>query len=274
MKVNLFDVKDQYGYESKWWKHISSATFGFHDKLNDIGSYEVEENDILYLNQRAPEGYFEKFWFIVTDMGVERTDLAEVKEVLSERLVDFVKTNKKFPYCCIVAKIFKNKKVQVNFEPSDFDKVVFKFSPGDFGIEDVQEFFEGLSTVTVNPADTGGSIQSTRKVSPKPKPTKTKLFPADRRIIVHRGEIREIQESTRKYEDEVYTVFILRLENGAYELEGENEEPFHSVIAQISEKMYERKALKIGDTVFLKGKTKNDRKLGDIIHNIRTLNKI
>ena len=271
MKVNLFEIKDEYGYNSNWWKHISSENFAFHERLQNLGSYEVEENDIIFLNERAPEGYFKKFWFIATDMGLERTDISEVKEVLIKSLIDFVNSHGKLPYGCVVGKIFKNKKVQIEFQPNKFDKIILKYSPGDFGIEDVQEFFQGLDTTDINPVDLN-TVKAQKKSSAKPRTQKTKLFEANQKIVVHSGKIKSVEESVRKYEDEVFTVYILHIENGEYQLEGNGKTPFNSIIAQISENLFNKKNPKPGDTVYLKGRTKNDWTLGDIIHNIRTLN--
>jgi hypothetical protein len=91
MKVNLYEVKEEHDLESNWWKHIRSSDFGYFEKLRNLRSYIVEEDDILILNQRAPEGYFEKYWFIATDMGMERTAKSEVTEVLTKRLVEFAR---------------------------------------------------------------------------------------------------------------------------------------------------------------------------------------
>ena len=59
--------------------------------------------------------------------------------------------------------------------------------------------------------------------------------------------------------------------NGTYALEGENEEDFEEVVAQISENLYDKMNPEIGDTIYCKGRTKNDWTYGDIVHNIRTL---
>ncbi|MHA1112051.1 MAG: hypothetical protein ACTSRE_13165 [Promethearchaeota archaeon] len=274
MKVNLYEVKDEHGYESNWWKHIRSEDFGFFEKLWSLGSYIVEEDDILYLNQRAPEGYFEKYWFIATDMGVERTDKSEVNEVLTKSLVEFVRTQGKMPFGCFVSKEFKNKNIQVNFEPNKFDKIIMKLSPGEFDIEDVQDFFRDLETVDINPADS--TFEESRgimkpKPKSKPKSTKPQIFPSGERIIINKGEITEIEKREQSYEGRAFYQYMLHLINGSYELEGEPEEDFPEVYAQISESLYNKKSPQVGDMIYCKGRTKRDWTFGDIVHNIRTL---
>ncbi|MBN2154680.1 MAG: hypothetical protein JW776_01370 [Candidatus Lokiarchaeota archaeon] len=271
VEVNLFEINDRHSLQSNWWHHIKIKDFGFLERLQNIASYEVELGDILFLKQKAPEGFFEKYWFIVTDKGVERTDLSEIKEVLSESLVDFVNRNGKLPYSCVVAKLFKNKKVQVNYEPTYYDIIVMKFSPGDFDIEDVQGFFEDLDAVEMNPIDSG-LVTKARTVTPSTsKSKKVKLFPPNKRITIQKGTIQNIEEMTQKYEGEIYSVYLLHLVEGIYEVEGEGETSFDEVYAQISENLFNKMNPKVGDSVYCKGRTKNHFKLGDIVHNIRTI---
>ena len=247
----------------------------FVENIRNLRSYIVEEDDILCLNQRAPEGYFEKYWFIATDMGVERTDKSEVKELLTKSLVEFVRAHKKMPFGCSVFKEFKNKSIQVNFEPNKFDKVIMKLSPGEFDIEDVQDFFKGLDSVELNPAEsTFEEDRGLNKPKPKSKPrsTKPQIFPSGERIIINRGEITEIEKRKQSYEGREFYQYILHLINGTYELDGEPEEDFPEVYAQISESLFDKKNLKVGDVIYCKGRTKRDWTYGDIVHNIRTLN--
>jgi hypothetical protein len=274
MEINLFNVKEEYGYESNWWKHIQSEDFGFFDHLQNMQAYPAEVNDILFLNQRAPEGYFEKFWFIVTPNGLERTDLSEVKEILKTSMVDFVQKCEKLPFGCFVYKEFKNKKIQINYEPDKFDKIVMKFSPGDSGIEDVQDFFGGLESITTNPAENVEvkKLDKSRKQNPKiNQGPKLKLFPSGIRIVIKRGTIQNIEKIEQNYEGRVYYQYMLYLKEGIYELENEKEQNFKEVLAQISENLYEKIGPKIGDCIYCKGRTKNDWTFGDIVHNIRTL---
>lgn len=272
MKVNLYEVKDEYGYESNWWKHIRSADFGYFEKLRNLRSYIVEDDDILILNQRAPEGYFEKYWFIATEMGVERTAKSEVTEVLTKYLVEFVRAHGKMPFGCYIFKEFKNENIQVNFEPNKFDKIAMKLTPGDFDIEDVQDFFRDLETVGENPADSVSEENNkSSKAKSKPRSTKPQIFPSGERIIINTGEITEIEKRKQSYEGREFYQYMLRLINGTFELEGEPEEDFPEVYAQISESLYDKKNPQIGDIIYCKGRTKRDWTFGDIVHNIRTL---
>ncbi|TFG18468.1 MAG: hypothetical protein EU530_09295 [Promethearchaeota archaeon] len=275
MKVNLFEVKEEHGYESNWWKHIRCLDFGFIENVRNMGSYIVEENDILWLNQRAPEGFFEKYWFIATDMGVERTNKSEISEVLTKSLVEFVRAHGKMPFGCSIFKEFKNKSIQINFEPNKFDKVVMKLSPGEFDIEDVQNFFRGLISVEQNPAEsTFEEDKGEDKPKPKAKPRSTKpsIFPSGERITINKGEIKEIEKRKQSYEGREFYQYILHLINGIYELEGQPEIDFPEVFAQISESLYDKKNPQVGDIIFCKGRTKRDWTYGDLVHNIRTLN--
>ena len=274
MEINLFEVKEEYGYESNWWKHIRSSDFGYFDQLQNMQAYLVEKNDFLFLNQRAVEGYFEKFWFIVTPNGLERTDSNEVKEILTKSMVEFARKYEKLPYGCYIFKEFKNKNIQINYEPDKFDKVVMRLSPGDFGIEDVQEFFGGLESVQVNPAESikkTWSDASKRRESSTRRLTGSKLFASGKRIVIQRGELKKIEKRERNYEGKIYFQYLLHLTEGIYEIEDEEEKNFKELIAQISESLYDKIEPQIGDCIYCKGRTKNDWTLGDIVYNIRTL---
>ena len=275
MKVNLYEVKEEHDLESNWWKHIRSSDFGYFEKIRNLRSHIVEKDDILILNQRAPEGYFEKYWFIATDMGVERTAKSEVTEVLTKKLVDFVRTKGKIPFGCYVYREFKNQSIQLNFEPNKFDKVIMKLKPGDFDIENVQDFFRELESVEIYPAEVD-SEENDEKFKPKsksrPRSTKPQIFPAGERIIVKSGEIVVIEKRKQTYEGRDFFQFMLHLKDGIYQLEGLPDERFSEVYAQISESLFNKKNPQVGDVIYCKGRTKIDWTYGDIVHNIRTLN--
>jgi hypothetical protein len=179
------------------------------------------------------------------------------------------------PYGCYIYKEFKNKNIQVNFEPNKFDKVIMKLTPGDFDIEDVQDFFRELKPVEENPAESesekleGDFKPNSEK---KPRSTKPQIFPAGERIIINSGEISEIEKKKQTYEGREFYQYMLHLINGTYELEGESQEEFLEVYAQISENLFNKKNPQIGDIIYCKGRTKRDWTYGDIVHNIRTLN--
>jgi hypothetical protein len=149
-----------------------------------------------------------------------------------------------------------------------------KLSPGDFGIEDVQDFFGGLESVKVNPAENikdKWSEEPKQGIPNKTRASKPNLFPSGKRIVIKKGIVQKIDKREQNYEGRVYYQYLLYLKDGEYELENEEERIFKELIAQISENLYNKMDPQIGDSIYCKGRTKNDWSLGDIVHNIRSL---
>lgn len=275
MEVNLIDIRDKYGLEGNWWFHINSENFGFHQGLKNISEYEVEEDDILYLKQRVPEGFFETIWFVVRDGDVVKASLSDVKGILSKSLMNFITEYKKLPFSCVVSEYYKNKSVKITYAPTQYDKVIMKFTPADLGMDEIHDFFRDLESNVENPIS-----DNERKIKPQfqmkqsttrpQKSTKNRLFAANQKITILRGKITNIQQNTRTYQEELYNVFILRLEKGVFEIDGE-EHDFEELYAQISENLYNKHKPQIGMSVYCTGRTHNDWTLGSIVHNIRTI---
>jgi len=155
MQINVFDIKDDLG--GNWWHHINVSNFGFLSKISDLKSHDVEENDILIHKEIKKGDRFPTIRYHL--IAGEQTKIIkndEVKEVLAEELVEYVRENKKFPFACHLAKIFKNGNAQIDYKPTQFESFALKIVPEMYGIENTEEFFEGLETEESNP------IQSTQ----------------------------------------------------------------------------------------------------------------
>jgi len=86
--------------------------------------------------------------------GVDGTRIVKnnvIKKVLVERLVEYVWENKRFPFTCHLAKIFRNGNAQINYEPTQFESFALKIIPKMHGIENIEGFFKGLETEKSNP---------------------------------------------------------------------------------------------------------------------------
>jgi len=275
MEVNLFDVRDKYGLESNLWFHISRETFGFRQILKNADQYEVEEDDILCAKQRVPEGYFETIWFVVRDGEVEKASLNDVKVILSKSLITFITNYKKMPYSCEVSEYYKNKSVKITYTPTQYDKVIMKFTPADLGMEEIHDFFRGLEISGENPSsdnesETKSQFQVKRSTVTLKKSSRIRQFTPNQKITILKGKITDIQQDKRYYQEELYNVYILHLVEGVFEIDGDERE-FEELYAQISENLYNKQEPQIGQDVYCTGRTHNDRNLGDIVHNIRTL---
>ncbi len=270
MEVNLFEVGEENGFSSNWWFHISSKNFGFHTSLKNIAAYEVENNDVLMLKEKNIEGYFRSFWFIVSNNEVRRSEKEEIQEVLSSQIIHFVSKHKKLPYKCR-AKLHANRNVRIYYQPTQYDKIVMLFRPGDYSIEDVYDFFDGLDTIEGNPIEISSKTAKFEGFSLRKNSRNPSLFLSGQRITIQKAKINLIEEKERKYGDKAFTVYLLHLINGEFELENKERGEFDNIIAQVSENLYKSSILQPGNIVYLKGRTKNDWELGDIVHNIRVI---
>lgn len=150
MKINIFDIKDD--LEGNWWHHIHASNFGFLDKITDQKSHEVEVDDIL-IHKEIKEG--ERFptiqYHLITEKGIKTFSKSVVSEVLTNNLVCYIQENKKFPFACSLAQIYKNGNGKVNYKPTQFDSFSLKIVPEIHDIENTEDFFEGLETEKSNP---------------------------------------------------------------------------------------------------------------------------
>lgn len=159
MKINIFDIKDD--LSGNWWNHIYATNFGFLDKIVDLRSHKVEVGDVL-IHKEIKEG--DKFptirYHLIVGDGTKIVKNDEVKEVLAEKLVEYVRENKRFPFACHLAKIFKNGNAQIDYKPTQFESFALKIVPEMYGIENTEDFFEGLETEKSNPVQSTQLIQS------------------------------------------------------------------------------------------------------------------
>jgi hypothetical protein len=151
LKIDLTKLDNE--IKGEWFQHIHSSDFGFAMKLMGIKNYDVEKDDII-IHKEIKEG--DPFptirYVVIEDKGYHVADKEEVKEILGNKLIDFVKKNKKLPFACRFNKVFKNGAVQVDYNPSQYDKFPIRIVPKEHGISDLEKFFKDLKSEPVNPA--------------------------------------------------------------------------------------------------------------------------
>jgi hypothetical protein len=145
MKLNLNSISDD--LSGNWWLHIHSSNFGFLSKISDLSNHEVKIEDIL-IHKEIGEG--ERFpsvrYHLVKEKGTKLIENEKAKEILANKLVNYIRKYKILPYACKVAKFFKNGNVQINYHPTDFDNFSLKVIPKTHGIENPKDFFKDLQT--------------------------------------------------------------------------------------------------------------------------------
>jgi hypothetical protein len=143
--MNLTQISDD--LEGNWWHYIRINDFGFLQTIPDPTNLKVIERDIL-IHKQIKEG--ERFptirYHLIKNNKPEIIKNEEVKELLANKLVEYVKSKKKLPFACKVAKFFKNGNAQVNYSPTQYDTFALKIIPKEHGVEDLQNFFGGLKS--------------------------------------------------------------------------------------------------------------------------------
>jgi len=161
MKINLFAMKDN--LKGNWWHHIQSINFGFLAIIDDMKDHDVEQDDIL-IHKEIKEG--DRFptirYHVIRGDGNKEMTNEEVKEILSKKLVEFVKKSKKLPFACKFVKVFKNDSVQINYNPTQYDKFALKIVPKKYGIENGEKFFNARETAE-NPV----KVSAATKIKPE-----------------------------------------------------------------------------------------------------------
>ncbi len=144
MLINLTKIDD--GLKGPWWNHVKVANFDFINKVENIESLAVEENDIL-IHKEIKEG--ERFptirYYFITPKGAEASENAKIKEILAKNLILYKKEKGKLPPKCEVIKYFKNGNVQIDYIPGNFDKFSLKIDPKEHAIDDARNFFGDAS---------------------------------------------------------------------------------------------------------------------------------
>ncbi|MFX1273561.1 MAG: SWIM zinc finger family protein [Promethearchaeota archaeon] len=149
MKIDITNIQDD--LRGNWWEHIHSANFGFLNQIDNLKNHDANKDDI-FIHKEIKEG--ERFpsvrYHIVLDKGTKLIKNEFVKQVLAQKLIDYIKEKKKLPYGCKYIKFFKNQNVQVNYTPTQFDNFALKVNPKAHGIDNIEKFFLNLE-VAENP---------------------------------------------------------------------------------------------------------------------------
>lgn len=145
MKINVKKIEDD--LEGNWWNHISIADFSFQETITNRSEYEVKLDDILIHKQILDGDNFPTIvYHKIVKEGTNIITNAQVKNLLEDRLVKYIKKNKTFPNFCSVAKFFKNGAAQVNYKPTRYDSFALKIIPEVHNITDVKEFLSKVKT--------------------------------------------------------------------------------------------------------------------------------
>jgi hypothetical protein len=143
--INFNEISDD--LSGTWWHHISSSSFLFTETPPQIEAYKVQPDDILIhkeilLGDRFPSVRYH----VVTETSTQRMDNYNVKALLVKKLVEYVKEHDRLPSNCRVVKEFKNKSVQINFNPSKSVNFALKVVAKTHDIADPVSFFKKVKS--------------------------------------------------------------------------------------------------------------------------------
>lgn len=147
-------------YTSEWGYWINPDTFRTPriKKSIRVGAVFFEKNRETLEDGRQ---------VIVTTYGIARAKRAqelgkrEASEILAKQMVEFMKTNKMYPPNTAIKKVFQNGNVDLNFEPSEYDKFSIRIIPKMVG-GNVEDFLDDLA----NFKEPEASQESAWKIEP------------------------------------------------------------------------------------------------------------
>jgi hypothetical protein len=139
--INLRTIDD--GLNGSWWHHIKVDNFKFVKFLAPLNKYPVSENDILIHKEIKPgERYPTTRYHIVKGDSTKIFYNFNVKQVLINKLIQYVKENEKLPPNCVISRKLKADKYKIDYNPSTHIKFSLKIIPSKYGISTtIEELF-------------------------------------------------------------------------------------------------------------------------------------
>ena len=296
MKINLFNIQDDFE-DSNWWEFIrSSGDFAVYMKIPDRSALEVADDDILIhkkmdANEDTGARFVSKNFFQILDGEAFQIDIKDFRKLLGRCIVRHINTNQKYPYGWGLKKVQKKESIVIlTFKMSDYESWNLKIYPGKLkqfsGLgaikrEDVLDYFDNtLPKTTNNPISAAPLPQGknqTKKIDKITTAPEVQAAAAESggKLFVTGATIEVIEERISTFQDSQTTYYILHLKGGSVAgTKGTKKMPaiqrdFEIINARCSEKAKETFALKVGDVIAFNGRLKNDRYLGMVVQNIR-----
>jgi hypothetical protein len=276
IEINLHDVQDE--LEGNWWLHIRIADFGFKEHIGykELETYPVDDGDVL-IHKFRPEGErFPKVKYHLIDTQatppVLELDGKIIREQMATRLIDYITKYKKLPYACEFGKEFKNGGVQIDYKPTTFDSFALKIDP-EMMEPDLLGQIKTFSTNSVNSLSTSDTTQSIKPIrnaadleqiaaeSPEGKDS----------VCVFGAEILAIDKRESTFQEHVSIYYLIHIIGGEAASDTKKStlhRPFNEINIRISDNLFEKTPIKVGDKISFKGKLKKDKALGVVLQNI------
>lgn len=278
MKINLNDIIDE--FESHWWHYIRAKDFAFLSSIPDFEAVEVFDDDIL-LHKEIKEGdrFPSKIYHIIVDGEPLQINGQDVRDMLSEKLTEYIKTEKKLPFGCKLNKILKTgNKIVIDYNPNGFDNFQLKFLPEKIFTEEkthdeIEEYFTELDPPASNAL--AGDEDPTFDIQPietNPIVRQVATESGADKVFVFDAEIKKIDRRKTVYMGTESIYYLLKIEGGEVAPDKKKNtirKPLDQINVKCSEHAMETYELKVGQKITFNGKLKDDKKLKLLIQNVR-----
>ncbi|WP_457559208.1 hypothetical protein [Candidatus Harpocratesius sp.] len=285
VKLNLFEAGD--GLNSSWWIRIRSNDFAFQYSISDQEQADAEEDDIL-IHKEILDGdrYPTKRYHLVLDGELAQIDGKVAREILSEKVANYIKNHSKLPFQCEFTKVVKTgPKINLYYNPNESDGFKLTLLPEwifenheEKSIKELEEFFKKLPKTHDNLLSTSGD--PTYSVEPVESANIIEQVATEsgkNSVYIRNGRITEIDLRKSYYMGHETIFYLLHIKGGTAAPDRKQtsiQKEFEFINAKCSESVMEKNELKVGDMVNFLGKLKNDKKLKIILQNIRKFEKI
>ena len=203
--------------------------------------------------------------------------------------IQFLKEHNKLPFACKFAKVFKNGKVQIDYNPTGYDNFALKLEPSQLPLnhikpedeengpstEEITHYFENLETDSNN-LDEEGTSSDISKISQDSTLQAIANESGKNTVCVFDSIIKKIDRRKTFYQGHENVYYMIRLEGG----EGApdtKKSTLHRELGEInakcSENAFEKYELEEGDVVSFNGKYKEDSKDGVVLQRIMKFDK-
>ncbi len=288
-KIDIMEVVED-ELEGRWFHYLRSRDFAWQSTIPDQSNMEVEEDDILIHKQILEGDRFPQVrYHQVFEDEAFLVDGGDVRDMLAGKLSEFLKEHNKLPFACKFAKVFKNGKVQIDYNPTGYDNFALKLEPSQLPLnhikpedeengpstEEITHYFENLETDSNN-LDEEGTSSDISKISQDSTLQAIANESGKNTVCVFDSIIKKIDRRKTFYQGHENVYYMIRLEGG----EGApdtKKSTLHRELGEInakcSENAFEKYELEEGDVVSFNGKYKEDSKDGVVLQRIMKFDK-
>ncbi len=270
--VGIDDAEDEFGRQGLWsW--FDASKFAYYLEIPDPNNIPMDEDDFLVHKVWEEGEQWPNVRYHLMQMGeLLPAENNFIKDTLAELVLKYAEEHNKLPFRTEFSRGYKNGNVQVKYKPVDNQEFAIKIDAEDYE-GDLVEFIKGLETEKENPIAAGPgqgdfTIDSIRDSS--------LLRSFGTSVYIKNAELVDINERRQQYNQFIQSVYLIQVKNGEVADSRKKDartEPFEVLNAKISENLYEKSDLSVGEKISFKGSIKDHRKFGFIIQNIRKIEK-